>query len=138
MRRLFANPEPDELDPETQAIVDAVCLAVEGFDGSMAQTAAIRDRNFGQDLMITVINTDSEECRREVFAAADALVRLSGEFLGTDGRIYPRHQIATHEGRLRSITTMTGELRRVLEWPADYYADGTPFYDEMRTNEHAT
>jgi hypothetical protein len=130
MRQLFPAPEPEELDEETAEIVARVCEDVRDYDGSLLQTKLLRDKRFGQDLFLAALYAPTVECRAAVFKAAEQMVKISGEFISAEGVIYPKEMIGEHEGRIRNVVADGGGIRRALEWPADYFSDGSPFYDE--------
>lgn len=131
-------PPPAELDAETQAIVDAVCESLEWFHPDVPDTVQyVRGLQFGQKWLIAYRNTGDAECRQKIFAACDAIVRADDDVFisaspdGKTGPLYPREQIAEHQGRLVYERQADGTLVRLLQWPVAFYANGEPCFERQ-------
>ena len=129
------SDEPRELDPETKAIVDEVCTALEWFSpdipGSHEPAQAMR---FGRKWWIAFRNTANHECRQAIIDCCDAIVRADDELVRTfQGHIFTRDDVRANDGRMSYVVdSETGESHRLLEWPSDYFAGGAPAYRERR------
>lgn len=128
--RSLIPPPPDELDAETQAVVDDVCGAMEWFDGTDGALEYLRLQQF-RGRWYTALKHAGTECRQRIFEAVDALVRADDElFISAQGHISPRSQIAECRGRIVYLPDDdTGEMRRVLQWPTGTYASGEPSFE---------
>ncbi len=129
-------PPPAELDPETQAIVDEVCDALEWFHPDVPDSVAyVRALKFGQRWFIAFRNAGDAGCRQQIYAACDAIVRADDDVFisaspdGKTGPLYPREQIAEHQGRLVYERQDDGTMVRLLQWPTAFYANGEPCFE---------
>lgn len=121
----------DELNPETQAVVDEVCLALEWFDPAAQGSEAGLPR-FGPKWGTALFHGNAE-CRQKVFAAVTALCRAEDGFWGASGYYYGRDQIARYDGQITYRRDEdTGEMCKVLEFPSDWLANGKPFYGRRK------
>lgn len=126
------DPLVTELDPETQAVIDEVCTALEWFDADVpGSTEMARAFAFGRKWNIARKAPDPE-CRRKIHEAMDALVRSDDELVMTvQGQIFTRDQISQYHGRCSYVVdSQTGESRMMLEWPTGTYASGQPSFEK--------
>ena len=127
------EPPVHELDPETQAICDEVCGALEWFDAAVPGShEPAMAQNFGRKWWIALRNTGDAHCRQRIVDCCDAIVRADAELTITiQGQMFTREQIDTYGGRESFVVdSMTGETRRMIEWPTGRYAGGAWSYEK--------
>lgn len=129
-------PPPVELDAETQEIVDTVCDALEWFHPGVPDCVAyVQGLQLGQKWLTAFRNTGDAQCRQKIVDACDAIVRADDDVFvsaspdGKTGPLYPREQIAEHQGRLVYERQPDGSMVRLLQWPVAFYASGEPAYE---------
>ena len=130
--RPLLDPPVQELDPETAAIVDEVCTALEWFSPEVPGShEPAQARRFGRKWWIAFRNTGDHECRARIIACCDAIVRADDEVVRTiQGHLFTREQITQYHGRMSYVVdSQTGEYRQRLEWPTGTYAGGAPAYE---------
>ena len=130
MQQLLSPPDTD-LDPETAAIVEEVCTALEWFDPQVpgSHEPAMAQR-FGRKWWIAFRNTGDHECRQRIYDCCDAIVRGSGAWMAENGMIFTQEQIRFYHGRESyTVDSQTGKTRRMIEWPTGTYAGGQPSYE---------
>ena len=131
MRPLLESPV-QELDPETAAIVDEVCTALEWFSPEVPGShEPAQAHQLGPKWGVAYESTGDHGLRRLIFDCCDAIVRNDPDLVITiQGHIFTRDQIAQYHGRLSSVVdSQTGEYRQTLEWPSGTYASGAPSYE---------
>lgn len=126
-----------ELDPETRAIVDEVCTALEwfapGLPGSHEPAQAMR---FGRKWWVAYRHSADPVCRQKIVACCEAIVRADPNVLitvdaeGRAGALVTRETLGRHRGRVVYLPDpATGDMRSVIQWPTGTYANGEPSYE---------
>lgn len=124
MRNPF-DPLDDELDPETQAVVDEVCTALTDPWGA-ATGLGVR---FGYALL-QAAKYGPPACRQAIFAAVETAVREDPDlWIAAGGVCIPRATIGAYRGRIVYEQGTDGVMRQVLQWPTGTYAGGDPAYE---------
>ena len=134
MRNPF-EPEIAELDPETQAVVDEVCTALDEANADPWGSPAYLGLHFGAKWWTAFRRSPDVQCRQRILDACEQIVRNDAELFisatedGITGPLIPRTTIGAYRGRIVYEPDAEGEMRQVLQWPTGTYAGGAPAYD---------
>lgn len=118
--RALLDPLNVELDPETQAMVDAVCASLADDSGEDPwDVGTIRSLAVGWSWLVALLRSGDHRCRQRIMAHVEEAVRADGSvWIGGDGICVPQETIRAWHGRVVYVPDAeTGELREVLQWP---------------------